>query len=110
LHLQQALPLLCLKPYKHPKTTKLNLNITKEDDGNKLPLFFSLKHHHKKRQRHIVVVFFFSNIENTKHIRKQQKETKRRKGAYLQTPGLLSHFWLLLLPSRFCTSISSAFS
>jgi hypothetical protein len=24
LHLQQTLPLLCPKPYKHPKTTKLN--------------------------------------------------------------------------------------
>jgi hypothetical protein len=73
-------------------------------------LFFSLEHHHKKKQRHIVVVFFFSNIEKTKHIRKQQKETKRRKGTYLQAPTLPSHFWFLLLPSRFCTSISSAFS
>ncbi len=26
LHLQQTLPLLCLEPYKHPKTTKLNPN------------------------------------------------------------------------------------
>jgi hypothetical protein len=26
LYLQQTLPLLCLEPYKHPKTTKLNLN------------------------------------------------------------------------------------
>jgi hypothetical protein len=26
LHLQQTVPLLCPKPYKHPKTTKLNPN------------------------------------------------------------------------------------
>jgi hypothetical protein len=26
LHLQQILPLLCPKPYKHPKITKLNPN------------------------------------------------------------------------------------
>jgi hypothetical protein len=26
LHLQQTLPMLCLKPYKHPKTTKLSFN------------------------------------------------------------------------------------
>jgi hypothetical protein len=25
-HLQQTFPLLCLEPYKHPKTTKLNPN------------------------------------------------------------------------------------
>jgi hypothetical protein len=51
LHLQQILPLLCPKPYKHPKTTKLNLNTTKEEgDGNKLPTPSSLKHHHKRRQ------------------------------------------------------------
>jgi len=30
LHLQQIIPLLCPKPYKHPETTKLNLNTTKE--------------------------------------------------------------------------------
>jgi hypothetical protein len=50
LHLQQTLPLLCLEPYKHPKTTKLNLNTTKEEgDGNKLPLLFLLEHHHKRK-------------------------------------------------------------
>jgi hypothetical protein len=26
LHLQQTFPLLCPEPYKHPETTKLNLN------------------------------------------------------------------------------------
>jgi hypothetical protein len=26
LHLQQTVPLFCPEPYKHPKTTKLNLN------------------------------------------------------------------------------------
>jgi hypothetical protein len=50
LHLQQTLPLLCLEPYKHPKTTKLNFNTTKEEgDGNKLPLLFLLEHHHKRK-------------------------------------------------------------
>jgi hypothetical protein len=50
LHLQQTLPLLCLKPYKHPETTKLNFNTTKEEgDGSKLPSPFLLKHHHRKR-------------------------------------------------------------
>jgi hypothetical protein len=44
LHLQQILPLLCLEPYKHPKTIKLNFNTTKkEGDGNKLALVSSLK-------------------------------------------------------------------
>jgi hypothetical protein len=44
LHLQQILPLLCLEPYKHPKTTKLNLNTTKkEGNDNKLPLPSSLE-------------------------------------------------------------------
>jgi len=51
LHLQQPLPLLCPKPYKHPKTTKLNLNTTKkEGNGSKLPLHFLLEHHHKRRR------------------------------------------------------------
>ncbi len=82
LHLQQTLPLLCPEPYKHPKTTKLNLNATKEEgDGNKLQLLSSLDHHHKKNNdmllRHNLfflffkhrkkgngaVVFFFSYIE-----------------------------------------------
>jgi hypothetical protein len=48
LHLQQTFPLLCPEPYKHPKTTKLNINTTKEKcNGNKLPFFSSLEHHHK---------------------------------------------------------------
>jgi len=51
LHLHQTLPLLCLEPYKHQKTTKLNFNTTKEEgDGNKLPLPFSLEHHHRRRR------------------------------------------------------------
>jgi hypothetical protein len=58
LHLQQTLSLLCPKPYKHPKTTKLNLNTTKEEsDGNKLPSPSLLKQHH------VVLFFFFLNIE-----------------------------------------------
>ncbi len=36
LYLQQTLPLLCLKPYKHPKTTKSN------------PDMLSMKQNYKK--------------------------------------------------------------
>jgi hypothetical protein len=44
LHLQQTRLFLCPELYKHPKTTKLNFNTTKEEgNGNKLPLPFSLK-------------------------------------------------------------------
>jgi len=109
LHLQQTFPLLCPKPYKHPKTTKLNLNTTKEKDNGTL-----LCHHLLLRQRKeghgVVFFFFFSNIKKIKHTRKQLKKTKRREGVYLQAPVLPSHFWFLLLPFRFCTSVSCAFS
>jgi hypothetical protein len=51
LLLQQTLALLCLECYKHPKTTKLNLNTTKEKgDGSKLSSPSSLKQHHRRRQ------------------------------------------------------------
>jgi len=51
--------LLCLEPYKNPKTTKLNLKTTKkEGDGNKLPLHFSLEHHHRRRQHYRAIIFF----------------------------------------------------
>jgi hypothetical protein len=30
-----------------------------------------------------------------------------KEGAYLQTPALPFHFWLLLLPSRFCPPASA---
>jgi hypothetical protein len=59
-HLQQILLLLCLEPYKHQKTTKLNLNITKEEgDGSLLPSPFSLEHHHKRRRWHVATLSFF---------------------------------------------------
>jgi len=59
LHLQQTFSLLCLKPYKHSRTTKLNFNTTKEEgDDNKLPSLSSLEQHH-------VVLFFFFFL-NTK--------------------------------------------
>jgi hypothetical protein len=35
LHLQQTLPLLCLEPYKHQKTTKLNPNTLWMKNNNK---------------------------------------------------------------------------
>jgi hypothetical protein len=41
---------------------------------------------------------------------KTTKKTKRREGAYLQTPTLPSHFWLLLLPFCFKHFLLSSFS
>ncbi len=72
--------LYCALNPKHPKTTKLNLNTTKEEgDGNKLPLPSSLEQHHRKKRWHVatpsssfqtqkeshivVFFFFFSNTE-----------------------------------------------
>jgi hypothetical protein len=61
--LQQNFPLLHPKPYKHPKTTKLNLNTTKEEgDGNNLPSLSSLEHHHRKKRRRIAIPSFFSSF------------------------------------------------
>jgi hypothetical protein len=58
--LQQTFPLLCPEPYEHPKTTKLNLNTTKEEgDGNKLPFPSSLEHHQRRRRQCVVTPFFF---------------------------------------------------
>ncbi len=52
--------MLCLEFYKHPKTTKLNFNTTKEEgDGSKLPSPSLIEHHHKRRQWHIVTLSFF---------------------------------------------------
>jgi hypothetical protein len=56
LHLKQTFLLLCHEPYKHFKTTKLNLNTTKEEgDGNKLPSPFSLEQHDRRKQRRIAM-------------------------------------------------------
>jgi hypothetical protein len=80
LHLQQTLPLLCPKPYKHPKTTKLNLNTTKEKDNGTL-----LCHHLLLRQRKeshgVVFFFFFSNTKKIKHTRKQLKKNQKKGGS-----------------------------
>jgi Na+/H+ antiporter NhaD/arsenite permease-like protein len=38
------------------------------------------------------------------------KKTKRRERAYLQALAPPFHFWLLFLPSRFCTFVSGIFS
>jgi hypothetical protein len=103
---------------KHPKTTKLNLNITKEEgDGNKLPLPFSLEHHHKRKRKRVVAPsfssqtqkrrprhclfllmlrhreegddnLFFSNTKKTEHMKTTKKKFKTKEGAYLQTPAL----------------------
>jgi hypothetical protein len=47
LHLQQSLPLLCLEPYKHPKTTKLNPNT------------LSMKQNYKKKQQTLIIIIFY---------------------------------------------------
>jgi len=98
LHLQQTLPLLCPKPYKHPKTTKLNLNTTKEKDNGTL-----LCHHLLLRQRkegHVVVFFFFfSNTKKIKHTRKQLKQNQK-KGGSLPSSSRFA-FSLLVLASAF---------
>jgi hypothetical protein len=40
--------------YKHPKTTKLNLNTIKEKgNGSKLPSFSSLDYHHRRKRQHV---------------------------------------------------------
>jgi hypothetical protein len=96
LHLQQTLPLLCPKPYKHPKTTKLNFNTTKEKDKGTL-----LCHHLLLRQRKkghdIVFFFFFSNTKKIKHIKKQLKKNQK-KGKSLPSS---SHFAFSLLVLAF---------
>jgi hypothetical protein len=54
--------LLCFKPYKHPKTIKLNLNTTKEEgDGNTLPSLSSIEQHHKRRQQRVAMSFSYSS-------------------------------------------------
>jgi hypothetical protein len=64
-----------------------------------LPSFSSsLQHHHKRRKQQCVVIFFFSNIEKTKHTKKQQKNTKRRKELTFKFP-----LYPFTFGSRFCT-------
>jgi len=77
----------------------LRCNNTTKEDNNTLASSSFLQHHHIRRWRHIIVIFF-SNTKKTKHTRKQHKKTKKKEGAYLQTPSLPSHLWFLLLP--FC--------
>ncbi len=96
LHLQQTLPLLCPKPYKHPKTTKLNLNTTKEKDNGTL-----LCHHLLLRQRkgHGVVFFFFflKHKEDKTHKKTTKKKPKEGKELTFKLP-----FCLLTFGSHFC--------
>jgi hypothetical protein len=55
-------------------------------------------------------IFFFSN-KKKKHTHTQRRKNMQiKEGAYLQAPILPSHFWLPLLPFRFCTFVSSVFS
>jgi hypothetical protein len=100
LHLQQTLPLLCSKPYKHPKTTKLNLNTTKEKDNGTL-----LCHHLLLRQRKeghgVVFFFFFSNTKKIKHTRKQLKKKPKEER---ELTFKLS-FCLLTFGSHFCLPV-----
>jgi hypothetical protein len=98
LHLQQTLLLLCLKRYKHSKTTKLNLNTTKEKDNGTL-----LCHHLLLRQRKeghgVVFFFFFLNTKKIKHTRKQLKKNQKKGGSLPSSSR--SAFSLLVLTSAF---------
>ncbi len=77
LHLQQTLPLLCPEPYKHPKTTKLNFNTTKEEgDGSLLSL---LLFHNTIKEDNDALPLSFSSLT--------QKEGKGSK----LLPSLLEH-------------------
>jgi len=94
LHLQQTLPLLCPKPYKHLKTTKLNLNTTKEKDNGTL-----LCHHLLLRQRKeghgVVFFFFFSNTKKIKHTRKQLKKNQKKGGSLPSSSRSAFSFFVL---------------
>ncbi len=79
LHLQQTLPLLCPKSYKHPKSTKLNLNTTKEKDNGTL-LCHHLLLRQKKEGHGVVFLIFFSNTKKIKHTRKQLKKNQKKGG------------------------------
>jgi len=59
--------LCCALNPKHPKTTKLNLNTTKEEgDGNKLPLPSSLEQHHRKKRWHVATPSSSSQTQKRK--------------------------------------------
>ncbi len=99
LHLQQTLPLLCPKPYKHPKTTKLNLNTTKEkDSGTLLCHHFLLK---QIKEGHGVVFFFLylKHKEDETH-KKTTKKQNQKKGGSLPSSSR-SAFSLLVFASAF---------
>jgi hypothetical protein len=40
----------------------------------------------------------------------EKKKMQRKEKAFLQVPVMPSHFWLSLLPSHLCPSISNVFS
>ncbi len=61
--MQQTFPLLCPEFYKHPKTTKLNLNTTqKKGNGNKLPSPSLLEHHHRRTWQRVTTLSSSSSI------------------------------------------------
>jgi hypothetical protein len=49
--------LLCLEPYKHPKTTKLNFNTIKEE-RNGIALFTGTPPQKKTMARYRAIIFF----------------------------------------------------
>jgi len=49
-----------------------------------------------------------SQVEENK-AKQRKKEMQRREGIFLQAPVLPFHFWVPLLPSHFCPSVSNAF-
>jgi hypothetical protein len=92
--LQQTLPLLCLEPYKHPKTTKLNLNTTKEKDNGML-LCHHLLFKHRKEGHGVIFFFFFSNTK-----KQQKKKPKEGRKLTFKLP-----FCPLTFGSHFCLPV-----
>jgi hypothetical protein len=51
----------------------------------------------------------FSQVEEKKRKTIEKKKMQRRDGVFFQALTLPSHFWLPLLPSHFCLSVSNVF-
>ncbi len=93
----KTLPLLCPEPYKHPKTTKLNLNTTKEKNNG--TLLCHLLFRQRKEGHGVVFFFFFSNTKKIKHTRKQLRKNQKKGGSLPSSSR--SAFSLLVLTSAF---------
>ncbi len=57
-----------------------------------------------------ILTSYFYQVEVKKKKTTKKKKCKKREGTYFQALVLPFHFWLLFLPSQFCTFILSIFS